>query len=236
MKLQIKRLISQIILFFSANLGILDYPGLKTGFCYPFFYCQACPAATSACPLRSLEQSVDKQSFEWRLFLLSSPNHRVSWCFNRASDMRLGMSYWITTTRNRTCRKKSKKISHLHRNLVHHKAEKYLRYTKYILLISLRVCHLLSYRVYLHRYLSSWDSHRNIPILILNPGKFVPNYFFPVALSHFHLFFVLIFLIERGWCRYFCPVGALLGPFNKISFLHISVNTKDVHTVMSARM
>ncbi len=69
MKLQIKRLISQIILFFSANLGYPGYPGLKTGFCYPFFYCQACPAATSACPLRSLEQSVDKGSFTWRLFL-----------------------------------------------------------------------------------------------------------------------------------------------------------------------
>ena len=66
MKLQLKRLISQIILFFSANLGYSGYPGLKTGFCYPFFYCQACPAATSACPLRSLEQSVYQMSFKWR--------------------------------------------------------------------------------------------------------------------------------------------------------------------------
>ena len=66
MKLQLKRLYFQIILFFTANLGAV---GLKTGFCYPFFYCQACPAATSACPLRALENSVYKQSFEWRFLV-----------------------------------------------------------------------------------------------------------------------------------------------------------------------
>jgi polyferredoxin len=43
----------------------------------------------------------------------------------------------------------------------------------------------------------------------------------------FILFIALIFLVERGWCRYFCPVGALLAPFNKISFLHISVKTEE---------
>ena len=55
MRLQIKRLISQIIFFFTANLGAV---GIKSGFCFPFFYCHACPAASAACPLRSMEISV----------------------------------------------------------------------------------------------------------------------------------------------------------------------------------
>jgi len=64
----------------------------------------------------------------------------------------------------------------------------------------------------------------------LNPGKFVPNPFFWVALAVFILFLVLIFVVERGWCRYFCPVGALLAPFNKISYLHVAVNKqKCIH-------
>jgi polyferredoxin len=66
-----------------------------------------------------------------------------------------------------------------------------------------------------------------IPIMILNPGKYVPNEFFYIALVIFVLFFVLIFTVEHGWCRYFCPVGALLAPFNKVSFLHISVDKKE---------
>jgi polyferredoxin len=110
------------------------------------------------------------------------------------------------------------------RKLGTHKAEKYFRYTKYGLLIGL---------VFVTSYLIGFIFTDicpvgfltgTIPVLILNPGKFVPNYFFPVALVIVVLFLVLIFLVERGWCRYFCPVGALLGPFNKISFLHIAVD------------
>jgi polyferredoxin len=63
-----------------------------------------------------------------------------------------------------------------------------------------------------------------IPLLIINPGIFLPNYFFYPALVIFILFLILIFTVERGWCRYFCPVGAILAPFNKISLLHIKVD------------
>ncbi|MCK5112879.1 MAG: 4Fe-4S binding protein, partial [Thermoplasmatales archaeon] len=66
-----------------------------------------------------------------------------------------------------------------------------------------------------------------IPIMILNPGEYMPSAFFYVALVIFILFLVLIFIVERGWCRYFCPVGALLAPFNKVSFLYISVDKKE---------
>jgi len=66
MKFQIKRIIAQISFLITANLGAL---GIKTGFCYPFFYCQACPAADAACPIRAIEKSVFQGSFAWKLFL-----------------------------------------------------------------------------------------------------------------------------------------------------------------------
>ena len=59
MKFQLKRLWSQILIFFSINLNLKGI-GLRTGFCFPLFYCHACPTATSACPLRSIEKSVYK--------------------------------------------------------------------------------------------------------------------------------------------------------------------------------
>ena len=66
MKFQIKRLIAQIIFLISANLGAF---GLKTGFCYPFFYCHACPAATSACPIRAIEVGLHKSGVNVEGFL-----------------------------------------------------------------------------------------------------------------------------------------------------------------------
>ncbi len=223
MKFQEKRLLSQIILFFSANLGAL---GFKTGFCYPFFYCQACPAATSACPLRAFEESVYKGSFTWRFLVYPF--------------MILGF-LGITTGRavcawacpigflQRGTGKVARKLRRypIIKQIGGLKIEPYLRYIKYGVLIGL---------VFLTSFLIGFIFTDicpigvltgTIPILILNPGKFVPNGYFWIAMVIFILFMILIFVVERGWCRYFCPVGAFLSVFNKISFLHIEVHKKE---------
>lgn len=220
MKFQIKRLISQIILSFSANLGAF---GLKTGFCYPFFYCNACPASTSACPLRAMEKSVYDHSFTWKL--LAYPLlilGTVGILTGRAvcgwacpiGFLQRGTGWFARKLRRY---KIVGKIGQL-------KIEKYFRYTKYVVLIGL---------VFLTSYFLLFMFTDvcpvgfltgTIPVLALNPGKFVPNPFFWIAFVIFVIFLVLILFVERGWCRYFCPVGAILAPFNKISFLHMSVN------------
>jgi len=223
MKLQLKRLYFQIILFFSANLGAL---GLKTGFCYPFFYCQACPAATSACPLRALENSVYKQSLEWRFLVY--PLAIIGFFGITTGRAICGWACPIGLLQRGTGKVARKVRSHpIAQRLGAHRAEKYLRYTKYVMLIVF---------VFLTSFLIGFIFTDicpvgmlvgTFPIMILNPGKFVPNYFFPIALVIFILFLVLIFTIERGWCRYFCPVGALLAPFNKVSLLEVSVESKQ---------
>lgn len=223
MKFQLKRLYFQIILFFTANLGYPGLPGIKTGFCYPFFYCQACPAATSACPLRALEDSVYKQSFEWRFFFYPL----------------LILGFFGVTTGRAICawacpvgllqRGTGKVARRLKRRpfvkkIGKHPVERVMRYTKYVVLLGLVIVTSVLIGFIFTDICPVGFLTGTIPILILNPGKFIPNYFFPVALIIFALFFVLIFLVERGWCRYFCPVGAILAPFNKISFLHIEVH------------
>jgi polyferredoxin len=107
-----------------------------------------------------------------------------------------------------------------------YRGEKYFRYTKYVMLIGFVFLTSLLIGFIFTDICPVGMLVGTFPILILNPGKFVPNYFFPVALVIFILFIVLIFSIERGWCRYFCPVGALLGPFNKVSMLHVEVNAE----------
>jgi NapH/MauN family ferredoxin-type protein len=226
MKFQIKRLISQIILFFTANLGYPGLPGLKTGFCYPFFYCQACPTATSACPLRALEQSVFKGSLSWRFLVYPLLIIGFLGILTGRAVCAWACPIGLLQRGTGKVARKVKKTS-IAQKLGHHKLERYLRYTKYVLLIGLVFVTSILIGFIFTDICPVGVLTGTIPILLLNPGKFVPNYFFPVALVIFILFLVLIFLVERGWCRYFCPVGALLAPFNKISFLHISVNTKE---------
>jgi polyferredoxin len=224
MKLQIKRLISHISFLFAANLGAL---GLKTGFCYPFFYCNACPAATSACPLRAIEVGVFRGEFKWKL--ITYPLLIIGTIGVLTGRAVCGWACPIGLLQRTTGRvpQKLKRKFPFIKKLGQHKIERYLRYAKYFVLIGLVVVTPILIGFMFTDICPVGVLTGTIPIMILNPGKYVPNEFFYIALVIFILFFVLIFTVERGWCRYFCPVGALLAPFNKISFLHISVNKKE---------
>ena len=223
MKFQIKRLWSQILIFFSANLGAF---GLRTGFCYPIFYCHACPAATSACPLRSFEKSVYKGNIALELLLypllilgffgVTTGRALCGWACP------IGLLQRGTGWFARKIRKKpfATKIGQ-------HRIEPFLRYIKYIILIGL---------VFVTTYFIGFMFTDvcpicvltgTIPILILNPGAFTTSSFFWPAMGIFILFLILIFIIERGWCRYFCPFGAVLAPFNKVSMLSVQVDEEE---------
>lgn len=220
MKLQIKRLISQISLLFAASLGPL---GLKTGFCYPFFYCHACPAATSACPLRAIELSVFRGNIAWKLLfypllILGS----IGILSGRAV---CGWACPIGLLQRGTSpvARKLKKYSFIQK-LGEHKIEPYLRYMKYLALLGLVIITPFLIGFMFTDICPVGFLTGTIPISILNLGKYVPSSYFYPALVIFILFIVLIFTVERGWCRYFCPVGAILAPFNKISVIHVAVD------------
>ncbi|MCK4365581.1 MAG: 4Fe-4S binding protein [Thermoplasmatales archaeon] len=224
MKFQLKRLLSQLSILFAANLGAL---GFKTGFCFPFFYCNACPAATSACPLRAIEVGVFNGEFKWKL--ITYPLLIIGTIGVLTGRAVCGWACPIGLLQRTTGRvpKKLKRKFPSIAKIGQHKIERYFRYTKYFVLIGLVVITPILIGFMFTDICPVGVLTGTLPIMILNPSKYVPNPFFHVALIVFILFFVLIFIIERGWCRYFCPVGALLAPFNKVSFLHISVNKEE---------
>ena len=229
MKLQLKRLISQIIFLFSANLGAFN---LKTGFCYPFFYCNACPAATSACPLRALELSVFDMykkpgNLSLKLLLYPFLILGVVGIFTGRSicgwACPIGFLQRITGRFARFLKTKFPILA----KIGQHKIERYLRYTKYFVLIGFVFLTSIFIGFVFTDICPVGMLTGTFPIMILNPGVYVPDTYFYVALVILALFFILILTVERGWCKYFCPVGAILAPFNKISFLHIEVDTKE---------
>ena len=133
MKLQVKRLISQFFFLLTANLGFLN---VKTGFCYPFFYCHACPTADAACPLRSLEISVFKGNFNWKLFFYPLVILGVVGVVSGRAVCGWACPIGFLQRGTGTVAKKIQKFPLISR-LGKHKIEPYLRYVKYFILIGL---------------------------------------------------------------------------------------------------
>lgn len=219
MRLKIKRLITQITSLVFANLGVT---GVKTGFCYPLFYCHSCPYSMAGCPIGIMEHAVYKGKISlplllYPILLFSS----ISSIFGRAI---CGWICPIGLLQRATSRFSKNKLSKYLSAKIPDNIKNKIRYAKYVNLILL---------VIITPYLIGFMFTDicpvgflvgTIPIGLTNYGKFVPNPFFLPALVVFILFVVLITLSSRGWCKYFCPLGALMAPFNKISLLHVHVD------------
>lgn len=230
MNLRIKRLISQVIFFFSTNLGLkIDgiFPGIKTGLCFPFFYCHACPTASAACPLRAIEIGVYRGVWNWKYIFypvlilgfvgVLSGRAVCGWACPIGLLQRVtGKVPWKLKKKYPTVKK-----------IGQHMLEPYLRYIKYISFFGLVIITPIYFGFMFTDLCPIGYLVGTIPISILNPGGFAPNEFFYIALGVFVLFLILIFTIERGWCRYFCPIGAFLAPFNKISIFRVTVDKDE---------
>jgi ferredoxin-type protein NapH len=226
MKLQLKRLYTQFLIFISANLGFL---GIKSGFCYPFFYCHACPAADAACPLRAIEIGVFKQNFNLKLILY--PFLILGFAGVITGRALCGWACPIGLLQRGTERSAKKiKKKGLFKNLENHPYEPYFRYIKYLILIIFVIISPMFIELMFTDICPIGILTGTIPTMILSPGKYVPSSYFYIAMFIFVLFIILILTIKRGWCRYFCPIGAILAPFNKISMLYVKVDKeKCIH-------
>jgi polyferredoxin len=235
MKLRLKRYISQFFFLIFVNLGfkINTFFNGKTGFCYPFFYCHSCPAASAACPIKAVEESLHNGFLEGKinLKLLLYPLVTIGLIGTISGRFVCG---WVCPIGllQRVTGKVARRLNKypIVKKLGQHKIEPYLRYMKYFVFIGLVVLTAYFIGFMFTNICPVGFLVGTIPISILNPGGYYPSEFFYPALTVFILFLTLIFTIERGWCKYFCPVGAMLAPFNKISMLHVSVDkSKCVH-------
>ena len=223
MRLQLKRLITQFFIFITANLRPF---GVKTGFCYPFFYCNACPAATSACPLRPLEVSVYKfteseSGIKWAMLLFPLAILGVIGTFSGRAICGWACPIGLLQRGTAKIARKLKPLPFF-KSLGNHPLEHYLRYIKYFNLIGLVFITSALIGFYFTDICPIGVLTGTIPTLLLFPGSYAPSSYFWVAMIIFILFLILIMLVERGWCRYLCPIGALLAPFNKISLIYVT--------------
>ena len=219
-KLQWTRLISQLGFLGLANLGAL---GIKTGFCFPFFYCHGCPYASGACPLGTLEHGLYKghivgEFILFPFFILGS----ICMFFGRAACGWICPVGLLQRATGPIAQKMEK--YHLFKKLGKNTNERYVRLVKYVVLLSLVFLTTAFIGFMFTDICPVGMLTGTFPLLILHPTSFTPNAFFPIALGIFILFILLIVFVGRGWCRYVCPLGAIMAPFNKVSALQVYVN------------
>ena len=207
MKIRTYRITTQFLIFVALNMGLVI--GFY-GFPAPVFYCYASPFATSLCPIGAIEYAVIVApallTYIFGVLILFGA------IFGR------GMCGWacpIGALEDIISLKSKFKTSV--------RMDKYkIRWLKYFILLIIPI---LSY-IYGAKVFTDicpiGGLTATVPTLLLNPYGYRPiQPFFTIKMILTVLFMVLIVLIARGWCKYFCPLGACFAVFNRVSLVAI---------------
>ena len=206
MKLRTYRITTQILVFIALNLGLII--GFY-GFPAPAFYCHGCPFATALCPIGAIQYAVIVAPI--LLVYIFGVLTLFGGLFGRIP---CGWACPIGALQDLTGLKVKYKTS---RRLDKIK----FRWFKYAVLVLLIIfAYLLSDKVFCD-ICPIGGLTASLPTIILVPGLAPVEPFFIIKMVITGLFLLLIILISRGWCKYFCPLGAYFSLFNRVSLVTI---------------
>ena len=198
----------QLIALVVVNLGIIGI--LKTGVPCPFLYCYGCPAAAFACPIGVLQNYAVVQQIPFYalgmlgLFGLSVGRFWCGWgCpFGLVQDL-------VSLVR----RRRSRDIIRLPR----------VAWTKFAVLFVVLLLALVAADTLFCKICPSGSLFAAIPHRFVS-SEFSFGTFFYVHVATLAIAIVLFVLVGRFWCRFLCPMGAVLGLFNPVSILKVRVD------------
>jgi polyferredoxin len=222
-KLQAGRHTVQMVMLVIAIIGILPFIGM-TGFIYPFYFCYACPFAWASCPIGILEHSfIDFRNQGiiegfYLLFYVLGIISIFGFLFGRYI---CGWVCPIGALQDLLGFGRSKVVKEEIPRLY------FLRWIKYALLVFIPIS-----SIYL---LETFFTNKMCPVGVLTGT--IPQFLldidgwqlrpdFPFKMISLGIFFLLVIVVARGWCRFLCPLGAWLSFYNKITPLNVSVDKK----------
>lgn len=213
MKINDYRIVSQTVFFILSNLGFIGV----TGLIYPFLYCYECPGADASCPIGILEHGV-LGDYMLLIYLFGFIGV-IGVVFGRAfCGWACPIGFLQDIFGFFTGKKKIKGLK------LKTEIEQRLRYFKYAVLVGTVIVTYITGVLAFTQICPIGGLTATIPTLALYPSKYVFGIFFWAKMLGVVLFFILIIISYRGWCKYFCPFGALIGLFNKISIIHLKVD------------
>jgi len=176
--------------------------------CFPVLNCHSCPLAVSGCPLGVFANFAALRIFPFItvgiLGLAGILTGRLACGWFCPFGWLQDMLYKLP----------GRKITKINRNW---------RYVKYVLLVGLVVAVPFMLPELLFSFCSVCPAgtlESSIPWRFIQPS--IPFTFsFTLRLLILIGMLILTVIVSRGFCRIFCPLGALLGLFNRISFFRL---------------
>ena len=216
-KVGIVRRIVQFISAIGINSYIPDvkdfsiYQGSTKSLCAPGLNCYACPFARTSCPIGSLQHFVVIRQFPY--YILGYIG-LVGIAFGRA------FCGWLCPFG--LLQELIKKITSFRL-----KIEKSWGILKYVVLLIMIPVVYFTNEPWFCKLCPAGTIEGTFPI-ILSPlwtelSKLISFRFF-IKLAIAIVFILLFVVIRRPFCRYMCPLGAMWGLFNKISFVRMKVD------------
>lgn len=221
-----KRTLFQFVFAAMANphfKGFLDgqiYKGNSKAVCVPGLNCYSCPGAAGACPIGSLQAIIGSPKYTVSLYvmgllmLFGTLLGRLVCGFLCVFGLIQDLLFKIPAPKLKLSKSVDSK----------------LRYLKYLVLIVMVIAlpMFLTNKFgmappYFCKYLCPAGTiEAAFPLIAKNPflRETIGNIFF-IKLSILIVFIISSIFIYRPFCKYFCPLGAIYGLFNKLGIFRL---------------
>lgn len=199
------------------------FTGKTKSLCVPGLNCYSCPGALASCPIGSLQAALSSHDYRIAIYVIGclvifgTILGRFVCGFLCPFGLIQDLLFKIPFI---------KKISHL-------PGEKFLRLFRFGILavfVIILPLFVLNFMGIGEPWFCKWicpagTLEAGIPLLLLNSAmREAIGFIFKWKLLILIVTIVLSIIIFRPFCRYFCPLGAIYGAFNKVSFYRFSID------------
>ncbi len=201
--------------YFAKGVNVV-YRGGTKNFCMPGLNCYSCPGAVTACPLGALQNALGASGTRAPYYvigilgLLCLTLARTICGFLCPTGLGQELLYKIKTPKVKKSR-----------------VTRVLSYFKYVLLAVFVIAIPLIYSTVpgFCKYICPSGTMASVLQLANGNSTFYSGlgFLFSWKFALLIVFIVLSIFIYRFFCRFICPLGAILGFFNKISFLGVKL-------------
>ena len=200
------------------------YDGSLKQLCVPGLNCYSCPAALGACPIGSLQGMMGSHSFKAALYVIGF----LVVCGTLIGRFVCGFLCPFGLVQDLLF-----KIPVVHK-IQRLPGEKRLRWIRFVILglfvILLPLC-IIDFtglgEAWFCKYICPAGTlEGGIPLVLLDSSiRAATGFLYRWKLTLFAITIVASAIIYRPFCRYICPLGAIYGVFNKVSFFRLSVDS-----------
>lgn len=221
----VKRKIIQIAAFGFCNSHLPNffsgkiYSGKWKSFCVPGLNCYSCPAANFSCPIGAMQAVSSSLNFNFSFYVFG---------IVLAFGVLIGRAVCAFLCPFGLIQELIGKIPSPKIRL-----PKIFRYLKYaVLVVFVLILPVASTNIAVTgdpafcKYICPAGTlEGGIPLLLANPAlRSVVGVLFSIKVAILAVVLVLCVFIHRFFCKAICPLGAIYGLLNKISFLHIKID------------